>query len=252
MSPSSTQPPTSGISAPLMSDYRSPTTPGFPSFEPSPSAPLQSPYSFGTHPSSMQPSPTSSGPASRSGLAAPLHHMQAGGGMPTPVQYGGGSLPRPGYSYQSQMPVMSNIGNPGGHMSLLNGSMAGGAGGGGAPRGYPFAPPGHHGYHVAHHQGPQSHHQERPFKCDICAQAFNRNHDLKRHKRIHLAVKPFPCNNCDKSFSRKDALKRHRLVKGCREPGNENSGDEAGSSGLRSGSANDGSVSPQPGSESTN
>ena len=36
---------------------------------------------------------------------------------------------------------------------------------------------------------------------------FNRNHDLKRHKRIHLAVKPFPCNHCDKSFSRKDALK---------------------------------------------
>ncbi len=48
---------------------------------------------------------------------------------------------------------------------------------------------------------------ERPFKCDQCPQAFNRNHDLKRHKRIHLAVKPFPCNFCDKSFSRKDALK---------------------------------------------
>lgn len=74
--------------------------------------------------------------------------------------------------------------------------------------------------------------QERPFKCDQCPQSFNRNHDLKRHKRIHLAVKPFPCEHCDKSFSRKDALKvnnytflitnsnvnvlqRHRLVKGC-------------------------------------
>lgn len=50
-------------------------------------------------------------------------------------------------------------------------------------------------------------HQERPFKCDQCPQSFNRNHDLKRHKRIHLAVKPFPCPSCDKSFSRKDALK---------------------------------------------
>lgn len=50
-------------------------------------------------------------------------------------------------------------------------------------------------------------HQERPFKCDQCPQSFNRNHDLKRHKRIHLAVKPFPCDNCEKSFSRKDALK---------------------------------------------
>lgn len=48
---------------------------------------------------------------------------------------------------------------------------------------------------------------DRPFKCDQCPQSFNRNHDLKRHKRIHLAVKPFPCTHCDKSFSRKDALK---------------------------------------------
>jgi len=52
--------------------------------------------------------------------------------------------------------------------------------------------------------------QERPFKCDQCPQSFNRNHDLKRHKRIHLAVKPFPCDNCEKSFSRKDALKVER------------------------------------------
>jgi uncharacterized Zn-finger protein len=50
-------------------------------------------------------------------------------------------------------------------------------------------------------------HQDRPFGCDQCPQSFNRNHDLKRHKRIHLAVKPFPCAHCEKSFSRKDALK---------------------------------------------
>jgi uncharacterized Zn-finger protein len=48
---------------------------------------------------------------------------------------------------------------------------------------------------------------DRPFKCDQCPQSFNRNHDLNRHKRIHLAVKPFPCGHCEKSFSRKDALK---------------------------------------------
>ncbi|KAH6714322.1 hypothetical protein BKA61DRAFT_435278, partial [Leptodontidium sp. MPI-SDFR-AT-0119] len=53
------------------------------------------------------------------------------------------------------------------------------------------------------------------FKCDQCPQSFNRNRDLKRHKRIHLAVKPFPCGHCRKSFSRKDALQRHILVKGC-------------------------------------
>ena len=32
---------------------------------------------------------------------------------------------------------------------------------------------------------------DRPLKCDQCSQTFNRNHDLKLHKRIHLAVKPF-------------------------------------------------------------
>lgn len=53
---------------------------------------------------------------------------------------------------------------------------------------------------------------DRPFKCDQCPQSFNRNHDLKRHKRIHLAVKPFPCSHCDKSFSRKDALKVSNIV----------------------------------------
>jgi len=66
-----------------------------------------------------------------------------------------------------------------------------------------------------HHPGQQQQQNDRPFKCDQCPQSFNRNHDLKRHKRIHLAVKPFPCGHCEKSFSRKDALKRHILVKGC-------------------------------------
>jgi hypothetical protein len=52
---------------------------------------------------------------------------------------------------------------------------------------------------------------DRLFKCDQCPQSFDRNHDLKRHKRIHLAVKPFPCKHCEKSFSRKDALKVRSL-----------------------------------------
>ncbi|KAJ9111020.1 hypothetical protein QFC22_006616 [Naganishia vaughanmartiniae] len=57
--------------------------------------------------------------------------------------------------------------------------------------------------------------QDRPHKCDQCSQSFNRNHDLKRHKRIHLEVKPFACSACRKQFSRRDALTRHWLVKKC-------------------------------------
>ncbi|KAM3416047.1 hypothetical protein BST61_g9533 [Cercospora zeina] len=57
------------------------------------------------------------------------------------------------------------------------------------------------------------------FNSGHAAQMHHINHDLKRHKRIHLAVKPFPCGHCDKSFSRKDALKRHVLVKGCGKAG---------------------------------
>ncbi|TKA42235.1 hypothetical protein B0A54_07323 [Friedmanniomyces endolithicus] len=70
-------------------------------------------------------------------------------------------------------------------------------------------------HHMYGHSQPANPQNDRPFRCDQCPQSFNRNHDLKRHKRIHLAVKPFPCGHCDKSFSRKDALKRHVLVKGC-------------------------------------
>ena len=65
------------------------------------------------------------------------------------------------------------------------------------------------------HGGPQHVANDRPFRCDQCPQSFNRNHDLKRHKRIHLAIKPYPCGECDKAFSRKDALKAgnpHTLV----------------------------------------
>jgi uncharacterized Zn-finger protein len=65
-----------------------------------------------------------------------------------------------------------------------------------------------YGHQASHHPNPAN---DRPFRCDQCTQSFNRNHDLKRHKRIQLAVKPFPCGHCDKSFSRKDALKVRRL-----------------------------------------
>ncbi|OJJ80154.1 putative C2H2 finger domain protein [Aspergillus glaucus CBS 516.65] len=132
--------------------------------------------------------------------------------------------PWPSYSLPAMNgPVRTNIHNPGGHMAVL-GNMPSAAG----------ILPGFNSGHIARmYQGPTSSSphlpgsgsglggptQDRPFKCDQCPQSFNRNHDLKRHKRIHLSVKPFPCTHCDKSFSRKDALKRHLLVKGCGKDG---------------------------------
>jgi hypothetical protein len=91
---------------------------------------------------------------------------------------------------------------------------------------------------------------ERPFQCDLCPQNFvrpilsskrnvllidpdglsllaqNRNHDLKRHRKIHMELKPFSCTKCNKHFSRKDALRRHWLVKGCK-------GGEVAGAGIR-------------------
>ena len=119
----------------------------------------------------------------------------------------------PAMSAPAQMtgPVMSNIHNPNNPMGFM-----------GMPsHGLPGSLiPGYNSGHAAQLQQqlfgppPQTPHNERPFKCDQCPQSFNRNHDLKRHKRIHLAVKPFPCNWCDKSFSRKDALKVRFTVSG--------------------------------------
>ena len=105
---------------------------------------------------------------------------------------------------------------------------------------------------------------DRPFQCDLCPQNFvrpgpvrlwmtqlslrretlrsndqprpiadppsclvqNRNHDLKRHRKIHMELKPFSCLKCNKHFSRKDALRRHWLVKGCK-------GGEVAGAGIR-------------------
>lgn len=135
-------------------------------------------------------------------LGQPLPHQQS----PPQYQRPFGQFPLPNTNGGPQVngPVMTNMHTPNANMALVGGSMPAN-----------FMPPyasGHaatmqamyaaHGAHPG--QGPLS---DRPFKCDQCMQSFNRNHDLKRHKRIHLAVKPYPCGHCDKSFSRKDALK---------------------------------------------
>lgn len=206
--PSSTQPlPTSILAsqspaaqAPTSSSapgesYMPPTTSSY-AYPPSSTPQQQATFSAYSQPSPTQASPTTSGSANRSlsSMAPPLGY---GGGRPTG--------PGPAYSYHHVAgPIMSNMGNPGGQMSLVSGGV-----GGVSPMSMPgYSPHGQsHGMPHVYSHGPNAPQGDRPFKCDTCPQSFNRNHDLKRHKRIHLAVKPYPCNHCDKSFSRKDALK---------------------------------------------
>ncbi|KAI0863563.1 hypothetical protein F4860DRAFT_501946 [Xylaria cubensis] len=150
---------------------------------------------------STQLSPTTTGGPTRPIPALSTQHHAPMGALPP---YGN----RP-YNYSTTVSslgsmVLSNMGNPGGQMHLMGTN--------------PLSPYHHAGHALPHHtmySGAPNSQQDRPYRCDLCPQSFNRNHDLKRHKRIHLAVKPYPCDYCDKAFSRKDALKRHRLVKGC-------------------------------------
>jgi hypothetical protein len=58
----------------------------------------------------------------------------------------------------------------------------------------------------AHQRGHSTH---RPFRCTICPASFARNHDLKRHVRLH-DKKAWRCEGCQKIFSRRDAIKRHK------------------------------------------
>ncbi|KAK5994967.1 Zinc finger protein Xfin [Cladobotryum mycophilum] len=188
----STQPPTPSSAPAHVDSYThsrpSVTTPNYTS-----SAPhhQQSFSSYTTQSPPPNHSPTSMGPLPRS-----LGSLSSQGAPPSMA---------PPYRYQYQLPpamtggVMTNLHQPNGQMSMMPGMVP--------------PPYGHHSMMYQHAQPPPQ--SERPFKCDQCVQSFSRNHDLKRHKRIHLAVKPFPCSYCSKSFSRKDALKRHRLVKGC-------------------------------------
>lgn len=202
-----------------------PPTPTY-NYQPS-GTPQQShfPYSTGPSPTmSQQQSPISAG-----GSMSRMSPAVSQGPMPSipsnsqhsPYPY---QRPPPSAYQPGPAPVFSNVQNPNGQLSLVGV--------------HPGMMPGFNSGHAAampHFLGHPPHQQpstnDRPFKCDQCPQSFNRNHDLKRHKRIHLAVKPFPCNHCDKSFSRKDALKRHILVKGCGKiaAANDDSKRESGS-----------------------
>ncbi|KAK8250805.1 hypothetical protein HDK77DRAFT_425595 [Phyllosticta capitalensis] len=188
---------------------RLPPTPTYNYHSQHSTTPQQSSFPYSTGPSPSQPSPLSAGGQmqrmSPAHTSAQIPSMQSGPShSPLPYQ-------RPYSNYPIHGPVLSNVNNPNGQLALVGGGMPHGMMPGFPSSGHP-ASMGHMYGQPPAHQAPPN---DRPFKCDQCPQSFNRNHDLKRHKRIHLAVKPFPCGHCDKSFSRKDALKRHILVKGC-------------------------------------
>ncbi|KAK5089549.1 hypothetical protein LTR24_006104 [Lithohypha guttulata] len=178
------------------------------------SAPPQPPYGFQNQAPVTQSPHSASAPPS---TASPSFHH---GPIPQISTHSSQFVkpPYPSYSLPAMPgPVLSNVNSPGSQMSLV-GNMHAQMMPMHFNSGYAANP--QLAYAQARANSPQqAANQDRPFKCDECPQSFNRNHDLKRHKRIHLAVKPFPCAHCDKSFSRKDALKRHILVKGCGKAG---------------------------------
>ena len=51
--------------------------------------------------------------------------------------------------------------------------------------------------------------------CNVCNKRFVRQHDLKRHAKIHMGVKDYVCL-CGSTFARMDALTRHRQRGMCR------------------------------------
>ncbi|KAF2155686.1 hypothetical protein K461DRAFT_310330 [Myriangium duriaei CBS 260.36] len=190
-------------------------------YGPHSASPAQTPFTYSAGPSPIQHSPVSA--AGHMSRMSPGH---AHGQIP-PIHSQSPFAPQRPFSYSLPGPILSNMGNPGGQMALV----------GGMPNGMV----GYNSGHLAQMQHLYGHagaapgaNSDRPFKCDQCPQSFNRNHDLKRHKRIHLAVKPFPCGHCDKSFSRKDALKRHILVKGCGKSQSHSEMDKHSSEGSAS------------------
>ena len=180
------------------SQPQSAAQPSFPNFNSQPSPVSQSPMSAPLVGSRMSPhnaqGPSFSPSTSQFGYRAQFPNYT----LPA-MSAGPASAPLTG----AIGPMMTNLHNPQNPM-IMTGMPSQALPAGMMPAGYPMNSGQAAAMYGTQQQMPM---HDRPFKCDQCPQSFNRNHDLKRHKRIHLAVKPFPCGHCDKSFSRKDALK---------------------------------------------
>ena len=60
---------------------------------------------------------------------------------------------------------------------------------------------------------------DRPHVCDVCAKAFKKPYDLKRHKLVHSGeALPHTCDVCSKAFTKPENLKRHKLIHSGEKP----------------------------------